>query len=366
MPSVRDVLTALERIAPQRFALSFDKVGLQVGDPDQKVSQAVVALDRSLGAVKFAAECQADLLLTHHPLIFNPISSVDTRSHEGRTILKLIQQGASFIAAHTNWDAAVGGINDTLASLFGLLNVVPFGMSSQVNQLKLVVFCPNEGVDKVIDAASEAGAGVIGAYTRCAFASLGSGTFIGSPGSNPAVGNVGRQEVVEETRIEMVLREAQARAVARAVRAVHPYEEPAIEFFNLRAIDEQPLGRIGTLPRPMTLEEFAAHTDTVLGVRSWTWGCPTSKIKKVAVMGGAADTAWMDAQRSGADVLVTGEVKQQHAVEATESGITLIAAGHYQTEHPGCEALRRRMEEALPEITWHLFTPPPGRYGRPF
>ena len=366
MPSVRDVLTALEQIAPQRFALSFDKVGLQVGDLDQKVSQAVIALDRSLGAVKFAGECQAELLLTHHPLIFNPISSVDTRSHEGRTILKLIKQGTSFIAAHTNWDAAVGGINDTLASLFKVNDVVSFGMSAQVSQLKLVVFCPNESVDKIIDAASEAGAGVIGAYTRCAFANPGEGMFVGGEGSNPAIGQPGRLETVIETRVEMVLRESQARAVARAVRMAHPYEEPALDFFNLRGIEEQPLGRIGTLPTPVTLEEFAALTDVALGVRSWTWGSPSAKIKKVAFMGGAADTAWMDAQRAGADVLVTGEVKQQHAVEATESGITLIAAGHYQTEHPGCEALRKRMEAALPEITWHLFTPPVGRYGRPF
>jgi putative NIF3 family GTP cyclohydrolase 1 type 2 len=74
----------------------------------------------------------------------------------------------------------------------------------------------------------------------------------------------------------------------------------------------------------------------------------------------------MSAQREGADVLITGEVKQHVAVEATESGMGLIAAGHYATEHPGSGALRDRMAEAMPEIEWHLFTPEPGESGRPF
>ena len=366
MPTVRDVLAALETIAPQRHALSFDKVGLQVGNIDEKVTKAVVALDRSLGAVNFAGELGAELLLTHHPLIFNPLSSVDTRTYEGRTIVKLIQQGTSFIAAHTNWDAAVGGINDTLAGLFQLQNSVPFGMSAEVPQLKLIVFCPPDSAERIIEAASHAGAGTIGLYKQCAFFTAGIGTFSAGEGAKPMVGQVGAVESLPETRVEMILRSSQARAIERAVRKVHPYEEPVIEFFQLTSSIEQPVGRIGNLPNPMTLAEFASLTDSLLGVRSWTWGPPTSKIKKVALMGGAADTAWMDAQRLGADVLITGEVKQQHALEATESGMTIIAAGHYQTEQPGCAALCERMQALVPEVGWNLFKPEPGRNGRPF
>jgi len=366
MPTVRDVLAALERIAPQRFALSFDKVGLQVGDHDQAVSNAVVALDRSLGAVQFAAEWGAELLLTHHPLIFTPLASVDTRSHDGRTVVKLIRQGTSFIAAHTNWDAAVGGINDTLSEMLGLTAVTSFGMCAEVPQLKLVVHCPLDCVDSVIDAASDAGAGVIGAYSRCAFSSAGYGTYIGNKTTKPSAGQAGRQESVEEMRVEMVLMEACAKAVTKAVRQAHPYEEPAFDFFVLRSANEQPLGRVGTLREPMSLTDLAALVDQTLVTRSWTWGDPRSKVKKVGIMGGAADSAWMDAQRASADVLLTGEVKQQTGLEASESGMKMIAAGHYQTEHPGSAALRDRMQAAMPEIDWHLFTPEPGLNGRPF
>jgi len=239
-------------------------------------------------------------------------------------------------------------------------------LSSEVPQLKLVFTCPPDAVDQVIDAASDAGAGVIGAYSRCAFTGKGTGTFFGGEAANPAVGDAGRHETVEEMRVEMVLAESSSKAVAKAVRKAHPYEEPAIDFLVLRPINEQPLGRVGLLPEPMTLAEMAAYTDNVLGVRTWTWGAQNTKIKKVAVMGGAACSAWMDAQRAGADVLITGEVKQQNGLEASESGMTLIAAGHYQTEHPGSARLRDRMQEAIPEIEWHLFEPSRGLHGRPF
>jgi dinuclear metal center YbgI/SA1388 family protein len=346
--------------------MSFDRVGLQVGDLDQQVSKAVVSLDRSLEAVKFAGDLGAELLLAHHPLIFTPISSVDTRSHEGRTIVRLLRQGTSFIASHTNWDAAVGGINDTLADLFGLTQVEKFGMGAEVQRLKLAVFCPAEAVESLIDAASSAGAGVIGAYSRCAFWTPGEGTFVGDSSTHPAVGSPEVRERVQEVKLEMSLLQSQAKSVLRAVKRVHPYEEPAIDLLTLRGTEELPLGRVGALPTPMSFKEFASHTDSVLDTRSWSWGDPNSRIKKVAVMGGAADTAWMDAQRAGADVLVTGEVKQHVAVEAAESGMAIIAAGHYQTEQPGCAALATRMQQSVPLVEWSLFTPAPGRAGRPF
>lgn len=365
MPTVRDVLAVLEVLAPKRFALESDKVGLQIGDLDQVVTNAVVSMDRSLGAVQYAADCKAELLLTHHPLIFTPLATVDSRSHDGRTAMKLIRQGTSFIAAHTNWDAAQGGINDTLAGLLGLVNVTSFGLSAEVAQQKLVVTCPLGDVDRIIDAAAEAGAGVIGAYSRCAFTSSGVGTFIGDSSTNPSVGSAGLHETVEEARVEMVLREANANAVIRSVRRAHSYEEPAIDLFQLRASKEQPLGRVGSNSVPVPFEEFVSLVDQALAVRSWAWGDPAKKIKKVAVMGGAADTAWMDAQRAGADVLVTGEVKQQNALEASECGMTIIAAGHYQTENPGSTALCERMRSVIPDITWHRFEPKPGFHGRP-
>ncbi len=366
MPYVRDVLAALENIAPRRFAFSFDKVGLQVGSPDQQVTKAVVSLDRSLGAVKFGIDSCAQLLVAHHPLIFNPMESVDSRTHQGRTVMKLIQADMSFIAAHTNWDSARGGINDTLAELFSLRNVSDFGSASEVREFKLVVYCPEESVQRIIDEASEAGAGVIGAYSRCAFRSEGMGTFKGDEATKPWIGTQGSIVSTPEVRVEMSVREDLARAVERAVRKAHPYEEPSVDLLSMKPRREQPSGRIGQLSEPVRLADFAQSADRNLGVRSWTWGDPSKLIKKVAVVGGAADSEWIDAQRAGADLLVTGEVKQHTAVEATESGMCLMAAGHYQTEQPGCKSLRDRLNHVLPDIEWLLFSPSNGLNGRPF
>jgi dinuclear metal center YbgI/SA1388 family protein len=362
---VREVLAALETVAPVRYAFSFDKVGLQVGDPEAEVTKAVVSLDRSRAAVAHAREEGAQLLLAHHPLLFSPLNKVLANDHTGRTVLELAAAGIAFVAAHTNWDSAQGGVNDALADLLNLQQLKPFGFAEKVDRLKLVFFAPAEAADSLIDALSAVGAGVIGNYERCAFRSEGTGTFLGGKGSNPTVGEPGKVETVPEVRVEMVLRGDQQRIVERTLREKHPYQEPAYDFLVSPAVPEQAAGRVGSLETPLSLADFAAMVETSLDAKAWTWGDPARKIRRVAVVGGAADGEWMAAQRAGADVLVTGEVKQHIAVEAAESGFALIAAGHYATEQPGVVALRDRMAKACTTIDWKLFAPPHGFAGRP-
>lgn len=366
MPRVSDIIEALEEIAPSRFAFEFDKVGHQVGDAHQTVSRAVVSMDPSMAAVEFGRSAGAQLLLSHHPLLFNPASTVTASSHQGRTILELVKADMSFIAAHTNWDSAKGGINDTLAKVLGLTVTDEFGSGAEVAQLKLVVFAPLPDVDKIVDAAAAAGAGTIGAYGRCAFIGAGSGTFQAGASTNPTVGAPGERTTVEEARIEMVLPAPKRRSVERAVRKAHSYEEPAIDFVSLAPAVEQRCGRLCALPEPTVLGELAARVSSRLGLSPWTWGAPDRVIKKVALVGGAADSEWIAAQRAGADVLITGEVKQHIGLEASESGFALIAAGHYATENPGTMALLDRVAAYCPEVEWIRFEPHPGSSGRPF
>jgi dinuclear metal center YbgI/SA1388 family protein len=365
MAQVRHAIEAIEKIAPKRFAFPFDKVGLQVGDPSAELRRCVVSLDRSLGAVSFAKEIEAQLLVAHHPLIFEPLSNVLQTSHAGRTVLELARHDIAFTAAHTNWDSARGGINDALAALLGLQEVSDFGSAAQVQKLKLVVTCPPGSAQVLVDAASEAGAGLIGEYSRCAFSSPGTGTFLGSDSSEPAVGERGRIEEVEEFRIEMVLPESRARAVANAILRVHPYDEHAYDFFLLAPVAEQPAGRIGAL-EPITLRQLVSLANTRLDTATWAWGDPERKVRKLAVVGGAADSEWRQARDAGADAFLTGEVKQHVALEAAEEGFAVLACGHYATEHPGCAWLRDRLALELPEIDWQLFVPRPGMHGRPF
>lgn len=364
MATVHEVLRTLEDIAPRRFAFDFDRVGLQVGDLNAPVSRAAVSLDRSRAAVKFAKAQGAQLLLSHHPLIFKPIEFVGRHGHQGTTLFELIEGGIAFIAAHTNWDCAEGGINDALAAQLGLTEVEVFGSSAEVQQLKLVVTVPAAEADRVVDAASHAGAGEIGRYSRCAFLGQGTGTFKAGAGANPAIGEIGQVESVEEVRIEMTVRNERRWYVENAVRNAHPYEEPSIDLYALSAASGHPAGRVGNLPSPQTLDEFSRYVEEALGTKALAWGSPDRLVRRVAVVGGAADSEWIDAGNV-ADVFVTGEVKQHVALEAVESGGAIIAAGHYATEQPGCVALRSRMAQSIPEIEWLSFEPRPGEAGRP-
>lgn len=366
MTTVHQVLEALEDIAPPRFAFDFDKVGLQVGEPQQEVKKAIVSLDRSLAAVAHAESIGAQLLVAHHPLIFRPIEHVSNRNLVGRTILRLARSNIAFIAAHTNWDSAQGGVNDALCELFKLSDIRSFGSAAEVRQLKLVFFCPPDNADDVIDACSNAGAGQIGLYRRCAFVNPGTGTFIGEEKANPMIGETGRIEHVPEVRVEMVLRSDQRRAVTRALLRTHPYDQPAFDLFELHPSPEQSSGRIGNITRWIKLSEFTEQVEKTLGTKCLCWGDPNREIRSIALVGGAADDEWRSAQREEADVLITGEVKQHNGLEASESGFAVIAAGHYATEQPGVVALSKRLKESTPEIDWSVFVPDPGFAGRPF
>lgn len=365
MASVANVLNVLEIIAPAHLAFSWDKIGLQVGDRDQEVHRAVLSLDRSLAAIEFTCTNEAQLLLTHHPIIFDPIPSVTSDTYEGKSILKLIQSGISHICAHTNWDGAPGGINDTLADLLALQDVRSFGSAAGETCFKLVVFVPADSAEAVVDACSNAGAGVIGEYRRCAFFAPGQGTYEAGAKASPRVGTAGARSTGDEERVEMVCPGHAVERVSKALRQAHPYEEPAFDFYTLKPDKGQEAGRIGELAKPLKLGDFANLVDQTLATRSLTWGDKNKSITTVAVVGGAADGEWQQARAAGADILVTGEVKQHVALEASECGFAIMAAGHYATEHPGTAALKHHMQKLLADVDWLVFEPQPGTSGRP-
>ena len=363
--TIREILHALGSIAPPHYALDFDHIGLQIGDLTTEVRRAAVSLDRSQAAAAFAAENRCQLLLSHHPLIWDPLSSITEATQVGKTVSLLIRSQIAFIAAHTNWDCAVGGINDTLAKILGLQEVGACGSAASVQNLKMAVFVPEEHAAAVIDSASAAGAGVIGLYRRCAFLQPGVGTFIGGEGSNPSIGRAGNEEKVEEVRVEMVVPADRRSAVENAAKAAHPYETPAIDFYLLEKEAAMPICRLGSLDNAVTLSEFVKLVDSKLNTRCWAWGQPSRKIGKVAVCGGAADDEWANMMREGADLLLTGEVRQHIALEASEAGFAIVAAGHYATEHPGCVELARVLGVKHPEVEWLVYEPQPGQAGRP-
>lgn len=364
MATVADVLEGIERIAPLRWALSFDRVGLQVGRRDSVVERGIVSLDWSVGLLEAAVSQRAQIIVCHHPLIWEPMAAIDDSSRAGRFALRLIENGMAFIGCHTNWDAAPGGINDTLAEILELTDVAAFGDRSTTDSFKLVTFCPPEAVDTIVDALEEVGAGTIGNYDRCAFQSRGIGTFRGAASSQPTIGEAGRQVEAEEVRVEMLVPAGLSGAAIDALYRAHPYEEPAFDLLVRKDEGEMPLGRIGDLPAPMKPNEFQAFLDQRLETRSWHWGTRET-VQRIALCGGAADSMWRAAEAVGADAFVTGEVKQNIALDASECGLDVFAAGHFATEQPGMDALRRRLDDEVQGVQWSLYEPNSCQSGKP-
>ncbi len=358
---VHDVLNALELIAPTRWAWEWDRVGLQIGSPAQSVTQGITCLDLTLPIAKSLAP--ETVVVAHHPLIWDPLTNIRTDCHQGQIIAELMAKRCAFIAAHTNWDVAPGGINGTLADRLGLQEVVSFGDSAEEKRLKLVVYAPESSVSAIVDAASDAGAGVIGDYRRCAYISHGTGTFEASLEAKPHIGHPGERTVTPEVKIEMELQIGFRDKVEGAIRAVHPYEEPVIQFKEQLAGQGQPIGRLGNLLEPTALSTVRDLVDTSLGVRSQACGDPNALVKRIAVIGGAAGDEWPTAQAAGADVFISGEFKHSTLIEASAAGIMTLEAGHFATEYPGMESLHDRLAEALPQVQWECKKPGLGEFG---
>ena len=124
MATVADILNFIETLAPHALKMDWDNVGLLCGSKQTEVTKILVALDPFEGVCREAADMGAELIVTHHPLIFQPAKSVTDETSIGRSIMFLCRHGISAVNAHTNLDVAPGGVNDVLAVKLGLQNIV--------------------------------------------------------------------------------------------------------------------------------------------------------------------------------------------------------------------------------------------------
>ena len=243
MTTLTEIRTVLSGLFPEEIAESWDPVGLQIGDPSQVVRRMGFALDATPELVAKAASLDLDLLVVHHPLFFSPLKSVDLSTPMGRIVGTAIKSDMAIVAAHTNLDSAVGGLNDFLAEKIGL----------------------------------------------------------------------------EKTR---------------ALVAADPDAKEG-------------LGRFGSLPEAMTLDAFAVHVKSVLGLDGVRVTGTRKRVSTVALCTGSGASLIGDAMVSGADVYVTGDMKHHEAMDAIAEGACIIDAGHWGTERIVVELLETRLMPAL-------------------
>lgn len=359
MTTVSDITRALERWAPLDTQQSYDNARLQVGEPDARVTRSIIALDLTPAVIDEAIEAGAELIITHHPLIFRPIKSVTASSWQGSLILRLAKAGIALYCIHTNLDAAKDGVSFALARQLGLSNI-KFLRPLSETLVKLVTFVPGAHVDAVRGALATAGAGRIGAYDACAFISTGTGYFKPGADTNPHIGEPdGGLTSVNEMRIEVEVHRWQLSAVLRALHESHPYEEVAYDIYALEKPTTQVgMGAVGELGEALSLEAFLQHTSEALDTDGLRFvGDPDKPVKRIAVCGGSGSDLLGDARRAGADAFVTADVTYHRYFDVLDTTGTpqmaLIDAIHYETEACTEQLLQNWLAARFPDLVWH-------------
>jgi dinuclear metal center YbgI/SA1388 family protein len=344
-----EIIKIMDELAPPELACSGDPVGLHVGDPDQEIERIAVTVDATPKVVGEAIRRRMELIITHHPLIYTPLPSVRADLYPQSLIYRLVSSKTALFAAHTNFDAAPGGINDALCSRLGIVDTDILEPTFRESMFKLAVFVPEESVEGVRGAIFKAYPGSIGNYSHCSFGAPGTGTFKPLPGAEPYLGTVGEMERASEMRLEVLVPEGALAGVISAMVAAHPYEEVAYDVYPLRNKGERyGLGRIGTLSKPMSFDGFCEMVRDVLDVEATrVEGDPDALIERVAVMGGAGGSFTGLARARGADAYVTGDVKHHELLQARASGLNLVDATHFATERPGMVDLAPRLYDRL-------------------
>lgn len=348
-----EVINLLDRIAPTRHAESWDNVGLLAGDPSQDVKTAILTIDYTPEVAAEVRQKNCDLIVAYHPPIFDAIK----RLTAGSLIFDAIRRGVAIYSPHTALDIADGGTNDMLADAVGITDRQPLRMFEPKSmQHKLVVFVPQEAVDKVSAALFAAGAGRIGNYSSCSFQSAGTGTFFGEAGTSPAVGQSGALQKVPEVKLETVVPITRVEAVIAALRKSHPYEEPA---FDLRVLATPPegmgMGRIGTLAPPAERPALFERIKRELAISHLLIAGPRGGIvHRAAVCAGACGNHLDDAIAQRADLYLTGEIRHHDAIKAANTGLTVVCTLHSNSERAVLRRLRDRLTDEAPGVQFHV------------
>lgn len=350
---IRDIIKAIEEVAPLAIQESYDNAGLLVGDTNSQATGALLTLDVTEEIVDEAISKKVNLIISHHPVIFSGLKKLTGGNASERAIIKAIRNEIAIYCAHTNIDNSNHGINTLLAERLGLEKITT--LKPQGKLKKLVVFVPESHADEVRDAIFRAGAGSIGDYENCSFNLHGTGTFKASENANPFVGKINEQHSEPEVRIETILPDYLKSRIVRAMLEVHPYEEVAYDIYNLDA--SNPLvgsGAVGHFGNPMAEKEFLSLVKKVFGAgclkHTKLLGRP---VNKVALCSGSGSFLLQDAIGKGADVFISGDFKYHQFFDAEEK-LVIVDVGHYEMEQCVKDIFYGILNKKFPKFALHF------------
>lgn len=333
--TVGDVIRIMEHLAPPRLAEKWDNVGLQIGRREWSANTVWIALDPLPEVVEAACREKVDLLITHHPFIFNPLRTVDFDLPMGQSIRLAAQNRLSIYTVHTNFDSVAGGLNDMFARRMGLKNVRPLVGGSAEVVYKLVVFVPVEHEQELLQTLAETGTGVIGAYRSCSFRVAGKSSFISAQDDKPHGGGHASLREVAHVRIESVVSAPDLPNVLGCLRSRHPHETMGYDVYPLAQPETQHgIGRWGELSAQTDLASLALQIKKSLGLSSIRMvGKPNLAVKKVAVCTGSGGSLMPHFLESPAEAFISGDLRYHEARDAQAARRGLIDIGHFASEH---------------------------------
>ncbi len=351
---VSDVVDFLEYFAPPSLTSAEAVYGLQYGSASEPVSAVILAPFVTQSVLRVANATTANLIITPTPLSGSPKDILRSDEWPGSLVSQLIQAGISLYTLAPSASVVPSGFDHCFAERLGIAATAQLLAASVEPQLKLVVFVPLNAVNVVRSALAEAGAGVIGNYTHCAFESRGVGSFLPGPGSQPTTGSIGRFQMIEEVRLEVRVPQRELSGVLAALLEVHPYEEPAYDIYPLRTPGSVfSRGKLGELPLPVSMMTVLGQIEDAL--RSYgtnrlrSYNVHHREVQSVAVVSGdsGGGSTIQAALRAGADVVILGAVSQQDQMMVDGHRTALVDTGYAPSLAPGLERLAAQLRKTF-------------------
>jgi len=347
---IKDVVKVLEKLAPLAYQEDYDNAGLLTGHPEDELKGILLCLDSTEDVLDEAIEKGCNMVIAHHPIIFRGLKRINGNNYVERVIIKAIRNNIAIYAAHTNLDNVLAqGVNWKFAQKIGLQDLKI--LDPKRGQLvKVVVYSPAGDAERVRQAMFDAGGGKIGLYDECSYSVTGQGSFRGLEGANPAVGEKGKRETVDELRIEILVPSYLSSQVVKAARTVHPYEEMAYDVVVLDNLHQGiGSGVVGTLEKALPTADFLEllKREFKTGViRHTTFG---GNISKVALCGGAGSFLTKRALAEKVDAFVTSDLKYHEFFDA-DNQMLLCDIGHYESEISTLEIFYEVIRESFPNF----------------
>ena len=367
---VQDLINAMELIAPLEHAESWDKVGLQLGVPTRPIQGPILlTIDLTERVLAEALELDAGAIVAYHPPIWNPLEALTDQTHTQRIIRGAAEAGIAIYSPHTALDATSNGVTDWLCegisahnpgdSTSGVIHgdcraLSPATGGDTNREVKVITFVPSDQLDGLRNALGTAGAGGMGNYQLCSFSTPGEGTFLPQSGADPTIGQVGSLERVAESRIEMICSKHALALVIETLKEFHPYETPAYDIVELfpEPIRKVGAGRRIVLDQPATIAQLSdrlrVHLDRSRIRYAINDDDETRLFKTIGVVPGSGGSFAQLAKDEGCELFITGEMTHHQILAASQSGLSVLLAGHTNTERGYLCRLRERLIEHLP------------------